>query len=128
MAKHPRKRQRTDPTAAVQPLGAAVSLTDEGSKDDEERRLESLLFGVPFVPSASGDAEASDDDGEGQAAGAGAELNNLLDTDVRPTVRSPFMPTLTFYVAILRRRRRTLRACATYSRDRRGIQSRRTRR
>ncbi|KAF8272408.1 WD40-repeat-containing domain protein, partial [Lactarius quietus] len=50
MGKHTRKRLRKDRSAHERaiPLGAAVQLDDE-VKDDEERKLESLLFGKPFV-------------------------------------------------------------------------------
>lgn len=61
--KHIRKRQRTDKTYA-QPLGAVASLLDDADKDDEERRLESVLFGKPFV-SMSKDDEISGDDEDG---------------------------------------------------------------
>ncbi|KAF7982399.1 hypothetical protein HWV62_28497 [Athelia sp. TMB] len=84
MAKHARKRQRTDAAASTstQPLGSKTALTD-GAKDDEERRLESLLFGVPFVPSGDEEDEGGDEagqDDEGETAGK--ELDGLLDTDL----------------------------------------------
>lgn len=92
MAKHSRKRQRTDGSVqeAARPLGTQISLTDDASKDDEERKLESLLFGVPFVPSTKKNADAlpgsdSEKDAVENVAG-GAELKNLLDTDVRYNV------------------------------------------
>ena len=82
MGKHARKRLKTENPVA--PLGSRVSLTDDANKDDEERRLESLLFGVPFVPSVKGHKTIltiSDDEEEVPADG-GAELENMLDTDV----------------------------------------------
>lgn len=91
MGKNSRKRQRTEQSdqAEIQPLGARASITDDASKDDEERRLESLLFGIPFVPSEKGKGNknvlvVSDDEDEperGTASGS-KELENLLDTDV----------------------------------------------
>jgi U3 small nucleolar RNA-associated protein 18 len=68
-----------------------VSLTDDASKDDEERRLESLLFGVPFVPSEKNKHDiliASDEDVDGdedELTQGGRELGNMLDTDVSNT-------------------------------------------
>ena len=87
MGKHTRKRQKTEKLAheLVQPLGTRVSLTDEASKDDEERRLESLLFGVPFVPSGTDNnilAVSYGKEGEEGITGHGKELENMLDTDV----------------------------------------------
>ncbi|KAH7906953.1 WD40-repeat-containing domain protein [Hygrophoropsis aurantiaca] len=89
MAKHTRKRQKTTKLthepAQPAPLGAQTALTDEASKDDEERRLESMLFGVPFVPSGKHSKEvviASDDDADMDAGEGGKELENLLDSDL----------------------------------------------
>ena len=87
MANHARKRQKTKKTPHVRPLGTAAALTDDASKDDEERQLESLLFGKPFVP-ASGKQENTDrrdeddDDDEGGPLGVDQELQNLTDADV----------------------------------------------
>ena len=83
MAKHARKRQRTDAAASesAQPLGSRTALAD-GAKDDEERRLESLLFGVPFVPSDDGEDDGEEPGQGGEDAGMGKELDGLLDTDV----------------------------------------------
>jgi U3 small nucleolar RNA-associated protein 18 len=73
-------------------LGSVVSLTDDASKDDEERRLESLLFGTPFVPSGkkknsvlvSSDHEDEENDGDsdGKFVAVDKELENLTDADV----------------------------------------------
>lgn len=90
MAKHPRKRQRTAPNEPRHSL-SVVSLAEDTSKDDEERRLESLLFGVPFVPSTSEDAQENGEDGEEEEIEAGAEMNGLLDTDVHHLHRSPLL-------------------------------------
>ena len=66
MGKHSRKRQRTDDAAP--PLGAQFALADDASKDDEERRLESLLFGKPYVP--RGEAKSAfDHEGDGSVGG-----------------------------------------------------------
>lgn len=55
----PRKRQRTskareDGSHAEKPLQSQAAslerLVDDESKDDEERRLESFLFGAKYVP------------------------------------------------------------------------------
>ena len=83
MGKHSRKRQRTDDAAP--PLGAQFALADDASKDDEERRLESLLFGKPYVP--RGEAKSAfDHEGDGSVGGldvGGADLEAMLDADVR---------------------------------------------
>lgn len=66
-----------------------MSLTDDASKDDEERRLESLLFGVPFVPSGENKHDipiVSDGEGDGdELTQDRRELGNMLDTDVSNT-------------------------------------------
>ncbi|KAF8060775.1 WD40-repeat-containing domain protein [Lyophyllum atratum] len=83
MAKHPRKKQKTSKgVKEIQPLGADP-LTDDASKDDEERRLESMLFGTKFVPRDNtipvGAAVAHDVD---QLDLAGNVFNNLMDSDL----------------------------------------------
>lgn len=125
MTRHPKKRQRLDvpaspkPTKQLsskkaqkqakkplpQPLGSSATLErllDEESKDDEERRLESMLFGVPYVPkgkapsskqikTAEGglvfEIDEEDEEGEGEDGGDGEDggrpMANLLDSDVR---------------------------------------------
>ncbi|KAL0950558.1 hypothetical protein HGRIS_007362 [Hohenbuehelia grisea] len=91
MAKHGRKRQKTGKEASQpQPLGSHNSLLDDAEKDDEERRLEELLFGTPFVPSEGKgkgkDLDLSlglDDDGlESVDRGVGKEMEGLLDSDL----------------------------------------------
>ena len=89
MAKHSRKRQRLEKAteSGPLPLGARTSLTDNASKDDEERRLESLLFGTPFVPSGKGKDTVlvvgnESDGGDEASAGGAAEFEGLLDDDV----------------------------------------------
>ena len=86
MANHARKRQKTKKTPQVRPLGTAVALTDDASKDDEERQLESLLFGKPFVPSGKQKnlvvVSDDEDEGDGGPLGVDQELQNLTDADV----------------------------------------------
>ena len=86
MGKHARKRQRKDKPAhkSFAPLGTAVLLDDDADKDDEERRLESLLFGKPLVPGRRSKATAIEDvseEDDGIDATA-AELEGMLDSDV----------------------------------------------
>ncbi|PPQ76039.1 hypothetical protein CVT26_005672, partial [Gymnopilus dilepis] len=92
MAKHPRKRQKKSHVTGTQdvlPLKAARLdlLLDDESKDDEERRLESMLFGVKYVPSEKGKGKMKStsveeneemDDLEGEGRG----LQHLLDQDL----------------------------------------------
>lgn len=65
-------------------------LLDDESKDDEERRLESLLFGVKYVPREGRKGkmkETSDDEyetGEELEEEGGRGLQHLMDQDVRP--------------------------------------------
>jgi hypothetical protein len=86
MGKHARKRQRKDKPAheSFAPLGTAVLLDDDADKDDEERRLESLLFGKPLVSGRRSKVtviEDVSDEGDGVDATAG-ELEGMLDSDV----------------------------------------------
>ncbi|EGN94195.1 hypothetical protein SERLA73DRAFT_115150 [Serpula lacrymans var. lacrymans S7.3] len=87
MAKNARKRQRTEKNQdeQAQPLGAKVALDDDASKDDEERRLESILFGVPYKPSGNKGKDVlafSDEEEDLEDVGAGKELENMLDSDL----------------------------------------------
>jgi len=86
MTKHPRKRQKTQ---ASLPLGDSDNarlemLLDDESKDDEERRLESMLFGVKYVPRGKGKGKEPDDSEEGEDALdlGGRGMDHLLDNDV----------------------------------------------
>jgi U3 small nucleolar RNA-associated protein 18 len=87
MGKHARKRQRKDKPAhknSFDPLGTAVLLDDDADKDDEERRLESLLFGKPLVSGRKTKITAIEDvseEGDGVDVMAG-ELEGMLDSDV----------------------------------------------
>lgn len=94
MGKRANKRQKIAPEAAhEQPvLGLVDPHADQAGKDDEERRLESLLFGTPYVPTGKGKGkeheyllELSDENGEEDApldGAVGGELENMLDSDV----------------------------------------------
>ncbi|KAF8637466.1 hypothetical protein AX16_010794 [Volvariella volvacea WC 439] len=86
MPKHPRKRQKTSKGNEAEPLGArSTNIYDDDQKDDEERRLEAMLFGTEFVPREDkGKAKDSsvriqddhlDDDGA-------RELQHLMDGDL----------------------------------------------
>ena len=95
MPKNAHKRQKTSEakgdhgTYAEQLLpskGARLEmLLDEESKDDEERRLESLLFGVKYIPKGEDliinhdEDERSSDEMDNQG---GRGLQHLLDQDV----------------------------------------------
>jgi U3 small nucleolar RNA-associated protein 18 len=96
MGKHARKRQRRDkPVQSVAPLGTAALLDDDADKDDEERRLEGILFGKPLVPgrgakvtAAIDEDQAEEDDGADMTA---AELEGMLDSDVSYHLALPFI-------------------------------------
>ena len=96
MGKRANKKQKLDKEVKarvpLQPLGSAqpsVTLLDDANKDDEERRLESMLFGTTYVPAAPNDDHIlvlSDE--EPEEVGGGQELQNLMDTDVRSAMLS----------------------------------------
>ena len=77
--KHIRKKRKLAEEA--QPLGSTLHLDDEAEKDDEERRLESILFGKVFLSEEDIDKDniliISDDEGVGNG------LEQLDDSDVR---------------------------------------------
>lgn len=85
--KRSQKRQKTENAAdTLQPLGSKAALLDDSAKDDEERRLESALFGVPYVPGRKKDEHVlllsdNEDDEHNDLAG-GNELQALMDSDV----------------------------------------------
>ena len=85
MAKNSRKKQKTlaETRDEKQPLGSKVVVDNDAEKDDEERRLESLLFGKAFAPRDSSTQKneivIDDDDDEG----GGNALQQLQDNDVR---------------------------------------------
>lgn len=70
MPRHARKRQKIHDERDVEP--------EYVEKDDEEKRLESLLFGTKFASSAI-DMEKAE---EGNLNTGGNDLGNLLDSDV----------------------------------------------
>lgn len=73
MPKQSRKRQKLS--------DEPNPLLDDSAKDDEERRLESLLFGTKYVP--SGPIEHSEDNEDELVGEEGRQFQNLLDNDVR---------------------------------------------
>lgn len=84
------KRQRFE---KPQPLGSASIALDDSTKDDEERRLESLLFGTQHTPRSRNDANIlviSDDEGDERAVEGGNELQTILDSEVRIHISSFF--------------------------------------
>lgn len=90
MGKQSRKRQKTSKVDNTQPLGSRT-FVDDTNKDDEERRLESMLFGVPYVPSEKSKGKRRGDDvgvvaisdaEDGATEGNLKELENMLDSDV----------------------------------------------
>jgi len=105
MAKHPRKRQKTSKASECDTTGQnktarLKTLLDDESKDDEERRLESLLFGVKYVPREEGkgkmkensdDEHESDEDSEEEG---GRGLQHLMDQDVRQKFVYVYTPKL----------------------------------
>jgi len=99
MAKHPRKRQKTTKgVKEIQPLGSN-SLVDDASKDDEERRLESLLFGTKFVSSKKDELiVVADDDETTEMEGGGQEMNVLMDTDVSTPQQSAYRELIGFWI------------------------------
>ena len=103
LGKHNRKRQRVDKGTHLcsEPLGAVVSLVDDAEKDDEERRLESVLFGKPFVSTAMEDSASEDAEGDDIQDYGGHEFENLLDSDVS-TVCPHFDCWLTVGCAVIR--------------------------
>jgi U3 small nucleolar RNA-associated protein 18 len=86
--KHAKKRLRTDNNSRshVQPLGSVVTQLDDAEKDEEERHLESVLFGKPFISSTNGGLVSDEDEHEGEQDieydAGGREFENLLDSDV----------------------------------------------
>ena len=101
--KRSRKRQKTgkhsssksksrlvtlDDDEGFEPLGSSKRVWEDEDKDDEERRLESILFGKPYVPSSKGRTGGeSDEEDEGMPEPdvdlAGNEFANLMDSEVR---------------------------------------------
>ena len=77
-----------DGDGAFEPLGSSKRVWEDENKDDEERRLESVLFGKPYVPSLKGSIGGDSDDEsmpEADVDLAGNEFANLMDSEVRRT-------------------------------------------
>ena len=77
-----------DDDGDFEPLGSSKRVWEDEDKDDEERRLESVLFGKPYVPSLKGRIGGdSDEEGEGMPEAdldlGGNEFANLMDSEVR---------------------------------------------
>ena len=71
-----------------EPLGSSKRVWEDKDKDDEERRLESVLFGKPYVPSSKGRTGGDSDEEDGRMPDAdvglgGNEFANLMDSEVR---------------------------------------------
>ncbi|KAF9269142.1 WD40 repeat-like protein [Marasmius fiardii PR-910] len=80
MVKHARKKQKLSKPYEDSGFSA---IHDDASKDDEERRLENMLFGTSFAGTANGkqgnEGPESDEDG---IEGGGNEFANLMDDDL----------------------------------------------
>ena len=79
-----------DDDGDFEPLGSSKRAWEDEDKDDEERRLESVLFDKLYVPSSKGRAgDESDEEDEGMPDAdvdlAGNEFANLMDSEVRHT-------------------------------------------
>ena len=103
--KRSRKRQKTgkhssakskpkpvalDDDGEFEPLGSSKRVWEDEDKDDEERRLESVLFGKPYVPSSRGRVGGTSDEEDDRMPEAdldlgGNEFANLMDSEVRRT-------------------------------------------
>ncbi|KAJ3491152.1 hypothetical protein NLJ89_g11368 [Agrocybe chaxingu] len=92
MAKHARKRQKTSKAShhdhtASDKAARLEMLIDEESKDDEERMLESMLFGTKYTPreKGKGKLESSDegeDDSDDMEEDGGRGMQHLRDEDL----------------------------------------------
>lgn len=93
--KHPSAKSKSklvtlDDDGDSEPLGSSKRVWEDEDKDDEERRLESVLFGKPYVPSSkrrTGGESDEDDEGmpEVDVDLGGNEFANLMDSEVRRT-------------------------------------------
>jgi U3 small nucleolar RNA-associated protein 18 len=87
MGKHSKKRQRTTrdgDTSNLKPLGSIIAIGDEDDKDEEEKRLETLLFGTTFPVSNTAQSGSLLHEKETNEVTIDADggLANLLDSDV----------------------------------------------
>jgi hypothetical protein len=95
MAGTKRKRQKVDTsTSSLAPLGSSsfvLASDTDAAKDDEERELESRLFGKSFVPSTAAHTIAvrTSADGAKEQLGASSGLDHVLDEDVSPAILHP---------------------------------------
>jgi len=97
MAKHGRKRQKTSDSHEPAPSKAArlAMLLDDENKDDEERKLESLLFGVKYEPRNKGIGVGAGDESErDEVEEGGRGMQHLLDQDAS-TLRPWFLKSMT---------------------------------
>ena len=86
MAKHSRKKQRR--IEAEKPLGSVEYVDNDAEKDEEERRLESLLFGREYRPQGDVKGKQKEERGYGEDSeedeeGTGNANEVLRDEDVR---------------------------------------------
>jgi len=77
-----------DDDGDFEPLGSRKRVWEDEDKDDEERRLESILFGKPYVSSSKGITGGESDEGDEGMPEAGVDLvgsefANLMDSEVR---------------------------------------------
>ncbi len=80
------EKKKKEAVEEVQPLGdqpAAAALLNDAGKDDEERRLESMLFGTKYVPAPLNEHVLVLSDDEEEVEGGGTEFQAVADTDVR---------------------------------------------
>jgi len=90
--KHSSSKSKSKPRLVAldnfEPLGSSKRVWEDEDKDDEERKLESVLFGKPYVPSSKGRiGGGSDEEDEGMPEAdvdlGGNEFANLMDSEVR---------------------------------------------
>ena len=91
-AKSKSKLVALDEDGDFEPLGSSKRVWEDEDKDDEERRLESVLFGKPYVPSSSRRTGGVSDEEDEEMPEAdldlgGNEFANLMDSEVRCTHR-----------------------------------------
>ncbi|KAN0138557.1 WD40 repeat-like protein [Lactarius tabidus] len=84
MGKHSKRLRKDKSTRERIPLGETAPFDDDIDKDDEERKLESLLFGKPSVArrerATVGEEDLSESDNDVEMNSA--ELEGLLDSDL----------------------------------------------
>lgn len=86
MAGNKRKRQKVETATATAPLGSDSFVpadVEDIEKDDEERELESVLFGTPFVPSIAKSAKAKGKAVQRDDGPTATGLDHVMDEDVR---------------------------------------------